>query len=150
MHVGNCPTRHFDGKIEALGILAGKGGERFDGLGRALAVYRVTPIMVVFRTAIVLKKVLFVVVQPFAKIWTPRFVSRALEIALQAIEVVAGMEVVNPVIFRIFTILPGPVEKLTRATVFHGGAGNVNIVAIAGVFSSSGEHGGTQHVGIVD
>src|ERR1039457_3077817 len=81
LHVVYGPTGHFDGEVQALWIFTGESRQRFDGLGCALAVHRVAPVMIVFRTAIILKKMPFVKIQTGSHVLEPSLVPAAFDVA---------------------------------------------------------------------
>src|SRR6266850_358328 len=149
LHIGDGPTGDLDGKLEAFRILTGKGGERFDGLGGTLAVHGVTPVMIVLRAAVGLEEVCFVKFQAGNEVRAPGTILRGLKAGLEAVKIVASVKVVNPVVLWILAIRPGAIGKLARATIFHGGAGDLDVVAVPSMLRGARQHGGPQHVGIV-
>src|SRR5215472_3240059 len=106
--------------------------------------------MIVFGTAVIFKKVPLIKVQSSTQAWTPGVVTGACNVAREAVEIVTRVEIVDPMVLRILPVPPGAIGALTRATVFHSRTCYINIIAVFGVFRSSGEHRGAEQVGVVD
>ena len=57
----------------------------------------------------------------------------AIDVPLQAIQIVAGMKIVDPVVFRCLTVEPRAVRILPRTTVGHGVFRQLKSLLVVGV-----------------
>src|SRR5262249_19790353 len=72
------------------------------------------------------------------------------EVIPEAVEVVAGVEIVDPVELRFLAIPPRAVRPLSRAAVLDGRAGHPGALGPAGVSGHAGEQARPQKVRVVD
>src|SRR6185503_5043118 len=77
-------------------------------------------------------------------------VAGARDVVLEAIEVVAGVEAVDPVELRVFRVPPRAVRALARTAVFHRLRGNRAVLRVACQLPHAAQETGAEHVGVVD
>ena len=74
----------------------------------------------------------------------------AIPIAFETIQVVPGMEVVNPVVLGGFTVVPGPVGILARTAIEHGPPGHIYGLGILRRTAHFSQQRRSEHIGVVD
>jgi len=82
--------------------------------------------MVIARAARGLEKCLNEVTVTAAKIVLEQVITGRVNVAFDTIEIVAGVEIVDPMILRLLAVPPGPIWQLIMTRVTHGLAGNRN------------------------
>src|SRR5262249_31155363 len=85
-----------------------------------------------------------------AKILLKRVVAARFDIALDAVQIVAGMEIVDPMILRFFAIPPRPIRQLAMTTVAHGLTRHFQELRAGRLFPCARQQSGTKEIGIVN
>src|SRR5258708_5155142 len=94
---------------EGVLIIVGEISESFDGLRRALNVYRIRPVVIVTGTSGRIEKSRLEVLETEIQSWPERLIACALDIALETIQIVSRMKVVNPMALRTLCVVPASV-----------------------------------------
>lgn len=149
-HVVNRPRRHPESQLPGLVIVLCEIGQGVDGLSCALAVDWVDLIVVIFGAAAFFKKILLVELQARFKLLLKLPITGVFHVALQAIQVVAGVEIIDPMVLRMLPIQPGPVRQLPAAAEPHRLPGHLQIISTPSVFGRSCQNRSPYHIGIVD
>ena len=116
----------------------------------ALDVDGIGLVMVVLGTPLGSKEVISEEPITQAKVIIKTIVSGAFNIALQRVEIVARVEIVNPTLVGSLAVQPRTIRQLPCATVAHRFCGNVKTLAIFRKFGRAGEHRSAQHIRIVN
>ena len=106
--------------------------------------------MVILRAPILFEEMRLVKGQSLDEIRPPGFISRVFDVGAKAVQVIAGMKIVDPMILGNLGLPPGTIRSLATAAVFHGRTRNLNIFPIAGMFGRSSQHGSAKHIRIVN
>ena len=149
LHPIDRPCRHALGERKHVGAELGELRQRLDGLRCALNVNRVRTIVVILRQAVRLEERRLEIVERAVQLRLERPVACALDVALQAVKVVAGVEVVHPVILRIFTVPPAPVGQQARAAVLHRFRGERQVLRLSAISPRPRQHRGAEHARVV-
>src|ERR1700722_827051 len=149
LHCSDRPGGHFLSQLETLWVTVRKERKSFDRLRDALNIYGIRPRVVVLRAPTVLKEVSLVVRQAFLQVGKEFVIAAGLYVTIEAVEVVAGMKIVNPLVVGCFGVPPGTVQELTRTAIFHRRASNLEEFFIPVIHRGSGKKTRSQHVGVV-
>ena len=82
-------------------------------------VNRISPVMVIARATGGLEKCFAEIAVTTVKVLLAPIIAGRPNIALDAIEIIAGVEIVDPVKLRFFAIPPGAIWQLMMTTVTH-------------------------------
>jgi hypothetical protein len=121
-----------------------------DGLGGTLNIYGLGFVMVVLWTSVRFKEMKFEILKTAPKVRFKLPVTGAIDIALQAIQIVARVKVVDPVVFGRLSIKPRAVGILTRTAIGHGVSRQLASLLIIGVDRNPREQRRPQHVRVVN
>src|SRR5262245_17983238 len=120
LHVIDSPLGNLLGEGKCVRVEIGEKRERVNGLRGALDVDRRSALMIIYGTAIGFEEVLLKEVEPEQHIGLESPVTGGIDVVPQAVQIVARMEVINPVIFGLLAVKPGTVWPLAVAGVLHG------------------------------
>jgi hypothetical protein len=98
LHVLNCPVGDLFGQRERIRVYIGKKCQCVDRLRRALNVDWQRLIVIVLRSAVRLDEVSLEILEAALKIRLKLAVTTAADVAFEAIEIVSGMKIVDPMI----------------------------------------------------
>src|ERR1700758_841174 len=96
LHMADRPVRDFFSQTEGLGFLVCKKGQSVDGLRSALNVYGLGLVAVVLWASVRLNEMSREIVETATKIRLEVAIPSAIDIALQAVQIVARVKVVDP------------------------------------------------------
>src|SRR3954464_8602014 len=119
LHMTNRPVGHSRRKLERLLIIVGEVRKRLDRLRGTLAVDWPRLIVIVARTAILAEEVSLIEGEPADDRVTVCVVTSRVDVTFQAVEVVAGVKIVDPVKLRWLRVPPRAVGTLPRTAVPH-------------------------------
>src|SRR5580704_16516822 len=111
LHIADGPVGYLDRKGKRLRIFRSKVCERVDRLGRTLNVDGVGAIVVILRAPGLVKEMRLEKPKAPSKLPRELGVASVLDVALQAVQIVARVEIVNPVILVVFGIPPSAVRE---------------------------------------
>src|SRR4051812_17887719 len=106
--------------------------------------------MVVFWAARRFKEVIFKKPKPSLQLPGEITVSGGVDVALQAVEIIAGVKVINPLVVWQFRIPPSSVGQHREAAVTHSAAGYIEIVQTVGMLCAARKSCSSQHISIVN
>ena len=112
LHVCDCPSRHPKGSLKAFWIFIREQGQRINNLSRALDIDRLTAIVVVAWAAVLFDEVVFEICETSRQVFTPALVTRVLDVTLEAIEIVASVKIIDPMVLWIFSVVLSTVGQL--------------------------------------
>ena len=110
LHVCDGPSGDFLGQSQRLGIMIGEKTKRVDRLRRALNVDRVGLIVIISRAARGLEKRGLEIRIATIAVRHEGLVARVVDVTLDAVEIVGGVKIVDPVVFGILAIPPSTVR----------------------------------------
>ena len=119
LHIPNRPERNLLREHPAFQIPVRKQRQRVDGLSGALDVHRVSAVVVVLRATAIFEECRREISQASLEVRAKFIVAARFKIAVQAVEVVASMKVVDPMKFWLLGIPPRAVGQLPGAAVLH-------------------------------
>jgi len=111
LHILNRPAGCPEGESERFRISGSEIGERVDRLGRTLNVDGVRALVVILRAAGCFNEVILEKTKAVRQVAGELVVAGLVDVALQAVQIVARVEIVNPMIPVFFRIPPRPVGK---------------------------------------
>ena len=150
LHFSEGPVCDSGGKFERPRILVRKEGERVDRLGCALNIDGIRPVVIIAGTPCFFKEDPFeIVVAPF-HLWTETVVPGRVLIPLEAVEIVSGMEIIDPVVLGILSIPPGSVFTLSAARIEDRLARDLEVFGTFAMFPGAREQAGSEQVGIMN
>jgi len=106
LHVDYGPLGHLSAQCQRFPILLGEIRQSINGLRRALDIYRVSAAVVILRPAGGLEKIVLKEFEAASEVIFKCGVAGAIDVALETIKVVTGMEVIDPSEFRFLCIPP--------------------------------------------
>src|ERR1043166_443458 len=98
LHVTDRPVSDLAAEPERLSVLIGETSQRVDGLSGTLDVDGISLVVVVLRTPVSLEEVVFEELITALEVILKTVVSGAFHVALERIEIVTGVEVVDPTV----------------------------------------------------
>ena len=106
--------------------------------------------MIVLRAAIGFEEIILKIDKPPLNVVLEFRVTGAFHVTHQAIEIVPGVKVIDPVVFGIFAIKPRAIRILSRATVVHRLARELEHGLVPGDFADPCQQRGAEHARIVN
>src|SRR5260370_14467480 len=119
-------------------------------LWSALNIYGFSFVVVILWTSICFKKMKFEIRISTLKLWLEFPITGAIHIALQAVQIVTCMKVVDPMVWQRICIIPSAVGILPRAAINHGISCQIESLAIISVTGDPPQQRCAQHVRVVN
>ena len=124
---------------EAFRVFVREKAQGVNRLRRALDVHGPGVVVIITRSTGRLKEGLDKVSVTVTEVLLERIIPRGFNVTFYAVEVVAGVEIIDPMIFRLLAVPPRTIRQLTMAAVAHCLPRDFQKLGVAGMFPRAGE-----------